>query len=66
MAGSIASGRCRSKHSDVEAGATFDSSASSRYSEQWISQRRATWQRRFDRLGDYLAEGPAKPQEGTP
>jgi DNA-binding transcriptional ArsR family regulator len=23
--------------------------------ERWISQRRAMWERRFDRLGDYLA-----------
>lgn len=24
--------------------------------EQWIAQRRADWERRLDRLGDYLAE----------
>jgi DNA-binding transcriptional ArsR family regulator len=24
--------------------------------EQWISERRATWESRLDRLGDYLAE----------
>jgi DNA-binding transcriptional ArsR family regulator len=24
--------------------------------EQWINERRVTWQRRLDRLGDYLAE----------
>ena len=24
--------------------------------EQWIAERRATWERRLDRLGDYLAE----------
>jgi DNA-binding transcriptional ArsR family regulator len=24
--------------------------------EQWISDRRATWERRLDRLGDYLAQ----------
>jgi DNA-binding transcriptional ArsR family regulator len=24
--------------------------------EQWISDRRSTWERRFDRLGDLLAE----------
>ena len=23
--------------------------------EQWINQRRTTWERRLDRLGDYLA-----------
>ena len=26
--------------------------------EQWIAERRATWERRLDRLGDYLAENP--------
>lgn len=29
-----------------------------RGAEQWISERRATWERRLDRLGDYLAESP--------
>jgi DNA-binding transcriptional ArsR family regulator len=31
--------------------------------ERWISERRALWERRFDRLGAYLAEQdrPAKP-----
>ena len=24
--------------------------------EQWITERRATWERRLDRLGDYLGE----------
>ena len=24
--------------------------------EQWINERRSTWERRLDRLGDYLAE----------
>ncbi|HKX30063.1 MAG TPA: ArsR family transcriptional regulator, partial [Blastocatellia bacterium] len=24
--------------------------------EQWIADRRSTWERRFDRLGDLLAE----------
>lgn len=24
--------------------------------EQWITERRATWERRLDRLGDYLAQ----------
>jgi DNA-binding transcriptional ArsR family regulator len=28
--------------------------------EQWISERRATWERRFDRLGDLLAERDEK------
>jgi DNA-binding transcriptional ArsR family regulator len=25
--------------------------------EQWINARRSSWERRLDRLGDYLAEG---------
>ena len=29
--------------------------------EQWMSQRRAIWERRLDRLGDYLAEHPDEP-----
>ena len=30
--------------------------------EQWISARRTSWERRLDRLGEYLAEPPG---EGT-
>lgn len=26
--------------------------------EQWIAERRMNWERRLDRLGDYLAEHP--------
>lgn len=26
--------------------------------EQWIRERRSSWERRLDRLGDYLAEHP--------
>jgi hypothetical protein len=29
--------------------------ASSRTAEHWINERRTTWERRLDRLGDYLA-----------
>jgi DNA-binding transcriptional ArsR family regulator len=29
--------------------------------EQWISERRTTWERRLDRLGDYLAD----PDQGS-
>lgn len=29
--------------------------------EQWIAQRRAVWERRFDRLGEVLAELPEEP-----
>ena len=30
--------------------------AALRQAERWISERRTIWERRFDRLGDYLAE----------
>ena len=33
-----------------------------RTAEHWIAERRTTWERRFDRLGDYLAEHPEDPQ----
>jgi DNA-binding transcriptional ArsR family regulator len=33
--------------------------------EQWISARRSSWERRFDRLGDYLAEGENQPPKGA-
>ena len=26
--------------------------------EQWLAERRASWQRRLDRLGDFLAQQP--------
>src|SRR5436190_24169276 len=29
-----------------------------RTAEQWINQPRTSWERRLDRLGDYLAENP--------
>jgi DNA-binding transcriptional ArsR family regulator len=29
--------------------------------EQWIAERRTSWERRLDRLGDYLAENPDQP-----
>jgi DNA-binding transcriptional ArsR family regulator len=32
--------------------------------EQWISARRSTWERRFDRLGEYLADGNDEPEGG--
>jgi DNA-binding transcriptional ArsR family regulator len=31
--------------------------------EQWINERRTTWERRFDRLGAYLAQPSATPDE---
>ena len=34
--------------------------------EQWISARRTSWERRLERLGEYLAERDAEsPNEGT-
>jgi DNA-binding transcriptional ArsR family regulator len=33
--------------------------------ERWISARRASWEGRLDRLGEYLAEHPDKPHEGS-
>jgi DNA-binding transcriptional ArsR family regulator len=32
--------------------------------EQWITERRAEWERRLDRLGDYLADHPEEPDQG--
>jgi DNA-binding transcriptional ArsR family regulator len=29
-----------------------------RRAEQWIAERRTSWERRLDRLGDFLAENP--------
>lgn len=29
--------------------------------EQWIAARRTSWERRLDRLGEYLAENPDQP-----
>lgn len=33
--------------------------------EQWISARRSSWERRLERLGEYLAEGNDEPKAGT-
>lgn len=33
--------------------------------EQWINDRRLAWERRLDRLGDYLARPPSEPDEGS-
>jgi DNA-binding transcriptional ArsR family regulator len=35
-----------------------------RTAEHWISERRASWERRLDRLGHYLAEHPEEPDRG--
>lgn len=36
-----------------------------RTAEQWISERRTTWEHRLDRLGGYLAEHPDEPEPGS-
>ena len=33
--------------------------------EQWIAERRSTWEHRLDRLGTYLAEHPEEPNQGN-
>src|SRR5262245_44921688 len=33
-----------------------------RPAERWIAERRTTWERRLDRLGDYLAQHPDIPE----
>jgi hypothetical protein len=37
-----------------------------RSAESWISARRTTWERRLDRLGDYLAETAGEPDPSPP
>jgi DNA-binding transcriptional ArsR family regulator len=32
--------------------------------ERWIGARRSSWERRLDRLGEYLAEGNEEPKGG--
>jgi DNA-binding transcriptional ArsR family regulator len=34
-----------------------------RSAEQWINERRSSWERRLDRLGDYLAQHPEEPSK---
>jgi DNA-binding transcriptional ArsR family regulator len=36
-----------------------------RTAEEWITERRATWKRRLDRLGDYLAEQDNQSSHGS-
>ena len=33
--------------------------------EQWIAERRASWERRLDRLGEYLAQHPEEPGQAS-
>jgi DNA-binding transcriptional ArsR family regulator len=35
-----------------------------RMAERWIAERRTSWERRLDRLGEYLAEHPDEPDHG--
>ena len=37
--------------------------AALRTAEHWITERRTSWERRLDRLGDYLAEHPEQPHQ---
>jgi DNA-binding transcriptional ArsR family regulator len=39
--------------------------AALRPAELWLSARRTSWERRLDRLGDYLAEDPHERHEGS-
>lgn len=39
--------------------------AALRPAERWIGARRAGWERRLDRLGDYLAEQNDEPRHGS-
>jgi DNA-binding transcriptional ArsR family regulator len=39
-------------------------SAALRAAERWITRRRTFWERRLDRLDDYLTESPDEPDQG--
>ena len=39
--------------------------AALRAAERWIADKRASWERRLERLGRYLAEHPRDPTQGT-
>jgi len=39
--------------------------AALRTAEAWISERRTSWERRLDRLGEHLAEHPEQPEPGS-
>ena len=39
--------------------------ATLRQAEHWVSERRASWEQRLDRLGAYLAAHPNDPDEGS-
>ena len=33
--------------------------------ERWVNERRTSWEQRLDRLGDFLAETPDEPDQGS-
>ena len=39
--------------------------AALRTAEEWISERRTSWERKLDRLGEFLAEHPNNPDAGS-
>ena len=39
--------------------------AALRIAEDWIAARRAIWERRLDRLGEFLAAHPDEPNQGS-
>jgi DNA-binding transcriptional ArsR family regulator len=39
--------------------------AAMRSAEQWIADRRTSWERKLDRLGEYLRENAGSPDTGT-
>jgi DNA-binding transcriptional ArsR family regulator len=58
-----ASGIVKSQKSGRVRTCRLDTSALS-LAEQWINTRRATWEQRLDRLGDYLNETKDDPEQG--
>jgi DNA-binding transcriptional ArsR family regulator len=57
-----ASGLVRSEKAGRVRTCRIDSKAL-RSAEQWIAERRTTWERRLDRLGDYLAAHKDEPDK---
>jgi DNA-binding transcriptional ArsR family regulator len=56
LVGSHKLGRVRTCHIET---------AAMSQAEQWIAQRRAEWERRLDRLGEYLTEDPENHNRGA-
>ena len=59
-----ASGLVRSEKVGRVRTCTIDSGALS-LAEKWINDRRTSWERRFDRLGAFLAETADEPEPGN-